>query len=455
MARQIIFAETMLTATGWRDNAHLVIDNAGRIESIGVGAPEGAIRVGALLPAMANLHSHSFQRAMAGLTEKRGGDPQDDFWSWRALMYRFLDRLGPDEIEAIAVQVQMEMLEAGYAAIGEFHYIHHAPGGAAYDDPAELSLRVIAAASQTGIGLTHLPVLYMRGGLDGRALQGGQLRFGCDTDQFGLIFDGVKTALERSPADFRLGIAPHSLRAVDETGLCFAHRLAGDAPIHIHIAEQTGEVEEVEAALGAWPARWLLDHMPVDERWCLVHATHMTSDETRDLAMSGAVAGLCPMTEANLGDGLFNAPMFFEAGGRAGIGSDSNVLISLADELRLLEYSQRLARRRRNMLADDHRSTGRFLYETAARGGAQALARDAGRVEPGAVADLAALDLRATTLAGLSGDTILDAWIFAGDDRLVTDVWSAGRHVVRDGRHVGRDMIETRFNAVMATLHGG
>lgn len=448
----IIHADEMLTAQGWRKDSHVVIGDDGRIESIGDGAPEGALHVGALLPAMSNLHSHSFQRAMAGLTEARGKNPEDDFWSWRALMYRFLEALGPDDIEAIAAQVQMEMLEAGYAAVGEFHYIHHGADGAPYDNPAELSLRVIAAAKDTGIGFTHLPVLYMRGGLDDRALEGGQLRFSNDAESFARIHENVKTALEDCPDDFALGVAPHSLRAVDAEGLAFAEKLAGDAPIHIHIAEQIREVEQVEAALGAWPVRWLLDHAPVDERWCLVHATHMTSDETADLAKSKAVAGLCPITEGNLGDGVFNAPSYFDAGGRAGIGSDSNVRISLSEELRLLEYSQRFMRRRRNVLTDKNRSCGRFLYEETARGGAQALARSAGRIEPGALADLTALDMNSSTLAGLTGDTILDTWIFAGDDSLVTDVWSAGRYMVKEGRHVKRDPIEARFNNVMAKL---
>lgn len=452
MAKTVIHAEQILTAGGWRKNCHLVIDDAGRIESIGDGSHEGAVRGGALLPAVSNLHSHSFQRAMAGLTEARGGDPEDDFWSWRALMYKFLETLGPEDIEAIAAQVQMEMLEAGYAAVGEFHYIHHRNGGAAYDNPGELSLRILAAAKETGIGLTHLPVLYMRGGLDGRPLEGGQLRFGNDADSFTRIHETVRAALKDCPDDFSLGVAPHSLRAVDQAGLSLAEKLAGNAPIHIHIAEQIREVEDVEAALGAWPVRWLLEHAPVDKRWCLVHATHMSSDETADLAKSKAVAGLCPITEANLGDGVFNAPAFFAANGRAGIGSDSNVRISLSEELRTLEYSQRLTKRRRNVLADDKRSSGRLLYEESARGGAQALGRNAGRIEPGALADLTALDMNSPVLAGLSGDAILDAWIFAGDDRLVTDVWSAGRHVVTAGRHLEHDRIERRFDKVMRKL---
>lgn len=452
MAKTAIHAEHMLTAAGWRKDCHLVIDDAGLIESIADGTPEGAVRTGALLPALSNLHSHSFQRAMAGLTEARGADPQDDFWSWRALMYKFLETLGPEDIEGIAAQVQMEMLEAGYAAVGEFHYIHHRNGGAAYDNPGELSLRILAAAKETGIGLTHLPVLYMRGGLDGRPLEGGQLRFGNDADSFTRIHEAVRAALKDCPGDFSLGAAPHSLRAVDQEGLAFAEKLAGGAPIHIHIAEQTKEVKEVELALSAWPVRWLLDNAPVDERWCLVHATHMSSDETADLAKSKAVAGLCPITEANLGDGVFNAPAFFAANGRAGIGSDSNVHISLSEELRTLEYSQRLTKRRRNVLADKNRSCGRFLYEETARGGAQALGRNAGRIESGALADLIGLDTNSPVLAGLSGDAILDAWIFAGDDRLVTDAWSAGRHTVTAGRHVERDRIQSRFDKVMRKL---
>lgn len=450
-----IFAEHALTEAGWLRNIRVSVDGSGRIGAVAEGDRAGAHSVGVLLPAPGNVHSHGFQRALAGLAEARGPAGSDDFWSWRDLMYRFLDELGPDEVEAIAAQAQMEMLEAGFAAVGEFHYLHHQAGGAPYDQPAELTQRLLSAAVQTGIGYTHLPVLYMRGGLDGRPLEGGQLRFGCDAERFARLHAACAESLIGCPADFCLGVAPHSLRAVSKEGLDLAVGLAKDAPIHIHIAEQTAEVEAVDEALGARPVRWLLDHAPVDARWCLVHATHMTEAESDGVAATGGVVGVCPVTEANLGDGIFDATGFAKAGGRFGIGTDSNIRISLTEELRLLEYSQRLRDRRRVLLADQDRSCGRFLYEQAARAGARALGRDAGRIAPGALADLVALDAESSLLAGLSGDRLLDAWIFSGDDRAVTDVWAAGRHMVRDGRHVRRDEIARRFAAVIRDVRAG
>ena len=454
-----IHAETALLPDGWaRDvvvtiaEGRIVSAVSGDLRDAGRHADEretGDLRVGCLLPAMANLHSHTFQRAMAGLTERRG-NPADSFWTWRALMYRFLDRLTPADVEAIAAQVMVEMAEAGYAAVAEFHYLHHRPDGAPYDDLAEMAGRIVAAAQQTGLGLTLLPVLYQRGGLDGRALGAGQMRFGNDETRFAGLWDGAKRALSALPADAVLGVAPHSLRAVASEGLRFAASLGG--PIHIHVAEQQAEVDEVLAHTGARPVEWLLDNMPVDSRWCAIHATQMLPDETLALARSGAVAGLCPITEANLGDGIFDGARFLAAGGVFGVGSDSNVRISLSEELRFLEYSQRLRDRGRAVLATPDKSTGRVLFEGAAQGGAQAAGRTSGRIEAGCWADLVTLDTRHLHLQGLAGDDLLDAFVFAGDDRLVTDVWSAGRHIVQGGRHIGRDAVETRFRTVMAKL---
>ncbi|MAW80454.1 MAG: formimidoylglutamate deiminase [Parvularcula sp.] len=451
MTRQTIFAAEALTPHGWTKDVLVEIGNDGRIASVTAGAAPDGDRVGVLLPAPGNAHSHSFQRAMAGLTEYRSA-AHDDFWSWRALMYHFVERLTPDDIEAIAAQVQMEMLEAGYAAIGEFHYLHHQPDGTPYDNPGELGARQFAAAAETGIGYTHLPVLYMRGGMDGRALQDGQRRFGNTLSQFEQLFDAAQASLEQLPADTRLGVAPHSLRAVDEDALSFAANLKRTAPVHIHAAEQTGEVDEALAFLGARPVEWLIDKMKIGADWRLIHATQMTEAETKALAASGAGVVVCPITEANLGDGIFPAREYLSAGGVLAVGSDSNIRISLSEELRALEHSQRLRDRQRAVLATKDKSCGRLLLETAARGGASALGRDAGRIETGALADLLALDSAAPALAGLSGDRLLDAWIFAGDDTLVSDVWAAGRHVVIEGSHIKRDAIAARFNAVMARL---
>ena len=448
-----IHAERALLPGGWaREVAVSVAD--GRIAEVTPGATPDVQARGAaiLLPAPANLHSHAFQRAMAGMTEARGPDGQDSFWTWRRLMYRFLERLGPEDIEAIAALVYVEMLEAGYAAVAEFHYLHHAPGGVPYDNPAELSARVAAAAAETGIGLTLLPVLYCQGGTDGRPLEGGQRRFGNDPADFARLLEGAERAVVTVGPDARAGVAPHSLRAVPVEALTEAARLRPDAPIHMHIAEQEAEVAEVLATHGATPVRWLLEMMDAGPRWCLIHCTHMAPEETAGLARSGAVAGLCPITESNLGDGIFDGARYLAEGGRFGVGSDSNVRIALAEELHTLEYSQRLRDRTRAVLAGPGRSTGRTLYEGAAAGGAQALGREAGAIRAGAWADLVAIDAEALATAGLDGDAALDGWIFAGDDRLVTDVWSAGHHVVRDGRHIGRDRVEARYRATIARL---
>ncbi|WP_374646760.1 formimidoylglutamate deiminase [Tabrizicola sp.] len=447
----VLWAEQALLADGWARGVRIRVDDSGRIAEVAAGQePEGE-RHAILLPAPANLHSHAFQRAMAGVTERRGPDPRDSFWTWRQLMYRFLDRLGPEDVEAIAAFVQMEMLEAGYACNVEFHYLHHRPGGLPYDDLAEMSARIAAAARTTGIGLTLLPVLYQHGGCDGRALGPGQIRFGNDPERFARLMDGARAALAPLPPDTLLGVAPHSLRAVGPEALGGVVGL-GDGPIHMHLAEQLAEVEEVSAARGARPVRWLLDNAAVDGRWCLIHSTQMEPDETLALAATGAVAGLCPITESSLGDGIFDGVRWLGAGGRFGIGSDSNIRIALSEELRTLDYSQRLRDRSRAALARPDASTGRVLFEGAARGGAQAAGRPSGAIAPGLWADLLALDGAAVDLIGKTGDTILDAWIFAGDDRMVLDVWSAGRHLVQGGRHIAREAIRARYVATLGRL---
>lgn len=449
-------ADRALLPDGWAENVRVRVGDDGRIADVTANVEPDAddVRLSSrvLLPAPCNLHSHAFQRAMAGLTEARGSHGQDSFWTWRTLMYRFLDRMTPDNIEAIAALAYAEMLEAGYAAVGEFHYVHHQPGGDRYDDPAETSLRIAVAANETGIGLTHLPVLYMQGGVDGRALQGGQLRFRWDLDGIADLIGGMRKHVAASLPDAIVGIAPHSLRAVSRDVLATLPQAVPDGPIHIHIAEQLAEIDEVEQAYGARPVDSLLGRLPVDDRWCAIHATHMTPDETEGLARSGAVAGLCPITEANLGDGIFDGVRFLAARGRFGVGTDSNVRIRLAEELRVLEDSQRYRDHGRAVLASETRSAGRMIFECALRGGAQALARSSGALAPGNWADMLALDADDLALAGLEGDTLLDAWIFAADDRVVTDVWSAGRHVVRDGLHIGRDAIEGRARDVLLRL---
>ncbi|AXI54243.1 formimidoylglutamate deiminase [Sulfitobacter sp. JL08] len=450
---QTIFAKRARLSSGWAQNVRLSLEH-GRIADVkaGASAAPDAIAVDTLLPSLANLHSHSFQRAMAGMTEFRAAG-QDSFWTWRTLMYRFMDHITPDHYEAIAALVFMEMQEAGYASVGEFHYVHHQPGGQPYDDLSELSARVFAAAAHTGIGLTHLPVLYSYGGAGMAALNGGQLRFGNDVDRFGALVAQARDRAARDlPEDAQVGIAPHSLRATCPDDLSVVLADAPNGPVHIHVAEQPKEVADISAWLGARPVQWLLDNAGVDPRWCLIHATHMTDAETRALAQSGAVAGLCPITEANLGDGPFNGVDYLAAGGAFGIGSDSNVRIALSEELRMLEYSQRLRDLARNVLVPQAGSVGDHLYLGAAQGGAQALNRGSGQIEVGALADLVAINSDTPALCALNDGQVLDGLCFAAGDDIITDLWSAGRHCVQDGHHIHRDRIIARYKQTVQDL---
>ena len=449
-----IFADTVLTSNGWEQNQRISIAADGRIQSIApvVDTAGGDVHVSVLLPAPGNLHSHAFQHAMAGLTERRGNDPSDSFWTWRKQMFDFLDRLTPDDIQAIAAEVQRKMLIAGYAAVGEFHYLHHQPTGKPYQNPAEMADRIVAASLESGIGLTLLPVLYQVGGCDGRPLQSGQLRFGHSIDSFAVLHAHLAKSFEDLPSDYRLGVAPHSLRATTETGIQACVELAGSLPIHLHLAEQMAEVEEVQRAYGRRPTEWLFERFSPDRQWCLIHCTQLEPHETKMIAGSGAVAGLCPITESSLGDGIFDGRRYLAEAGRIGVGSDSNLRISLAEEIRTLEYSQRLRDRHRAVLATESQSTGRHLLEQTTHGAALALGRNAGRIEAGQLADLVAIDHQHLDLIGRSGDQILDSWFFASDDSVVTDVWSAGRHVVRESRHIRHEEITARFRQTMQRL---
>ena len=449
----MIFAKLALLPEGWRRDVRIAVED-GRISAVLAGAAPlaGDVRAQALLPALSNLHSHAFQRAMAGMTERRAAGGGDSFWTWRSVMYRFLERLTPEDVEAVAALVFLEMQEAGFAAVGEFHYLHHRPGGEPYAALAEMSARIMAAAAATGIGLTHLPVLYSQGGAGAQPLSGGQLRFGNDVDRFARLLESAREAARALPADARVGIAPHSLRATTPADLARVLRLGAGGPVHIHVAEQPREVAEISAWLGARPVEWLLANAPVGPDWCAIHATHMTPAETAGLAATGAVAGLCPITEANLGDGPFDGPGWLAAGGAYGLGSDSNVRISLVEELRTLEYSQRLRDLSRNVLLTGEGSVGESLYLGAAAGGAQALGRAAGRIAPGLWADLVALDLDHPALCALAPGQILDGLAFAAPDGAVTDLWSAGRHQVRGGRHIRRDAILAGWRKTVARL---
>lgn len=442
-----IFARSALLPQGWAENVRLQI-SAGHLVGVEVGATAQAAdeHHEVVVPAMPNLHSHAFQRAMAGLGETRGPG-EDSFWSWRTLMYRFALSMTPEQVEAVAAQLYMEMLEAGFGRVGEFHYLHHDKDGAPYANIAEMAERICAASKETGINLTLLPVFYAHSGFGGAAPSEGQRRFIHSLDQFAKQMDACRQ-ITAGILGARLGLAPHSLRAVTPEELDVILPLSGDGPVHIHVAEQVKEVEDCLARTGQRPVEWLLDHAPVDARWCLIHATHMTSAETGAMAKTGAVAGLCPITEANLGDGIFNGAGFLAQGGTLGVGSDSNVLISVAQELRQLEYSQRLALQARNVVAQQDGSTGRRLFDLALAGGSQALAMSA-TIAPGARADLVALDVEAVPY--LAGDQILDQWIFAGGVG-VDCVWTGGVQQVKNGRHLRRNAISQRFMTVMREL---
>ena len=452
IAMKQVWAKQALLTTGWATDVLITIGTDGRISKVTSGAKPQGERVNMLLPAPVNVHSHAFQRAMAGLTERRGPDPSDSFWTWRQLMYRFLDQLSPEHIEAITAFVQMEMLEAGYATNAEFHYLHHQTDGVPYDNIAELSDRVMSAASTTGIGLCLLPVHYQYGGCDQRPLGDGQIRFGNDPDQFHTLHQQASQSLHNLSGDAGIGVAPHSLRAVGMDMLKQYATLHPTGPIHMHLAEQIPEVEEVSAHWRARPVEWALENMGLNDRWCLIHCTQMTPDETIGLAQTRAVAGLCPITESSLGDGIFDGVRWLENDGMIAIGSDSNIRIALAEELRTLDYSQRLRDHSRAALATQDRSTGRRLYQATLAGGAQATARDTGALAVGNWADMLCLDMASVHTAGRSGDTVLDAWIFAGDDRLVTDVWSAGRHVVKDGEHHNKARITSAYLRALQDL---
>ncbi|WNG36942.1 formimidoylglutamate deiminase [Archangium violaceum] len=457
MSREMsLFCRSVLLTDGWAENVLLRFDDRGFIVAVERGAkPEGAQASGPVVPGMPNLHSHAFQRAMAGLAE-RAGRTEDDFWTWRDTMYRFLARFTPEGLQAVAALLYLEMLKTGYTSVAEFHYLHHDRAGTPYADRAENSLRIVAAARETGIRLTHLPTLYAHGGFGGRAPTEGQKRFLHTVEGLLGVVESVRRVTAKEPA-VRVGLALHSLRAVTpeelREALAGMSALDARAPIHIHIAEQVKEVEDCLAWSGERPVQWLLNHVPVDARWCLVHATHLTSEEVTRLAASGAVAGLCPTTEANLGDGLFPAVDYLRQEGVFGVGSDSHISVSAPEELRLLEYGQRLVARRRNVLrVGSEDSVGAGLYRAAVAGGARALGLSAPGLEVGAPADLVVLDAEHPKLYGRTRDALLDSYLFASGSDCVRDVMVAGRFVVRERHHEAEDTLLARYRRELDRL---
>lgn len=444
--------EQALLPDGFHSNVALEIVGGVIIKVATDAAPlPDAERIpGLTLAGMPNLHSHAFQRGMAGLAERRG-ETADSFWTWREVMYRFLDRLDPDDVQAIAAQTFVEMIEGGFTALAEFHYLHHDRDGRPYQQIAAMAQAIAAAADEAGLGLTLLPVLYRFGNFGEAAPVHGQRRFINDRDRYQRLVEASEAAIG-SLDDARIGLAPHSLRAVSTDDLAWLSALRPDCPLHIHVAEQMREVEDALSLTGRRPVELLLDHVALDRRWCLIHATHLTGEERDAIARSGAVAGLCPITESSLGDGIFDGVGYRKAAGGFGVGSDSNIQIDAGAELRQLEYSQRLRDRGRALLAPLGGSTAQSLWQEACAGGAQACGRAIGQIATGCRADLVTLDAQHPALLGKTGAILLDSAIFASNALPLSTVFIGGRRLVSEGRHHAREPVKARFATVMRKL---
>jgi formimidoylglutamate deiminase len=443
------------TPSGWRTHQRLALDTRGRFAAADTDGPAPSLSGGPVLPGLPNLHSHAFQRALLGRVE-RAGPGEDSFWSWREAMYQVAARFDPDVLRAVAAQLYAEMLEAGYTRVCEFHYLHHAPDGRPYAEPAAMSLALVEAAREAGIGLTLLPVLYQRGGFDGRALGERQRRFAHDHDAFLALLARLRREEARDP-DLRVGLAFHSLRAVDEAAMRGVLAALPDPsmPVHLHIAEQVGEVADCLAVHGQRPVRWLLDRFAIDARWTLVHATHLDDGELAGIAASGATVALCPATEANLGDGLFPLRAYLAAGGAFGIGSDSQVSVDPVEELRWLEHGARLGSLKRNRAAlAPGASSGETLLAGALAGGAAACGRAPSALAAGGEGDLVVLHGDDPAFAGVAEDGLVDAWLFGRRRPGVREAWRGGRALVLEGRHVRGEAIGRAFRAAMARIAG-
>lgn len=458
MIKKLWSASALLT-DGWANNVEIEIDGSGNIQKITAGTPyDEGDRHTVLIPGIGNVHSHAHQRAMSGLGERAGvsaDGSNDSFWTWRKVMYHYLERIQPEHLHCIASQLYLEMLRHGYTCVGEFQYLHHSLDGSAYHNRAEMSLQCLQAATDVGLGFTALPVLYRYGGFGDAESLDGQKRFLNDADSFIEIVTQLQKACEND-GNTSVGIAPHSLRAINHPLLTqVIDQLGADslAAIHIHIAEQTKEVDDCTAWSGKRPVEWLFDHFEVDQKWCLIHATHLSEAETRAMANSGCVAGLCPTTEANLGDGFFNAIDYFAQQGNWAIGSDSHISIDPVEELRWLEYGQRLQTRNRNVLStDQQRNTGRNLLDGAWQGAALACGRKIGRIETGYRADFIVLDDLHPRLYGRKENDLLDSWIFSGNENLVKDVYVGGKQVIKDGHHANQDSITQKYRQTLDQL---
>lgn len=453
-----LHVDALMQRRGWMRPAWLAVDGHGRVAAVQAQAPHGNPDVervrGAVVPGIPNLHSHAFQRAMAGRTERASAEGQDNFWSWRSRMYALAQRLSPEDVQAIAAQLYAEMLCAGFTSVGEFHYLHHGVEGAPYADLAVMGAAILEASVTTGMRATLLPVFYAHGGVNQPPGQHQRRFVSADVEAFQRLLEASQRVVERTP-HARLGMAPHSLRAVDRSELRALVTANRTGPIHIHAAEQPAEVDAIRNAWGQRPVEHLVHEQGADARWCLVHATHVTPEEVLALAQSGAVAGLCPTTEANLGDGIFPAAAFLRAGGRMGVGSDSHVVVDAAEELRLLESGQRLTTGTRNVLQNEEGQghVGRTLMNAVLSSGAQALDQPVGALEVGLGADLLVLDTDHPRLLGARDDALLDAWLMAAGPRsAVRHVMVGGRWVVRDGVHVDGQRVARAYAETLAHL---
>ena len=454
-----IWTSKALLSSGWSDDVLITVNDDGNIVSAEPQSKPTAAEIcsGAVIPGMTNLHSHAHQRAMAGLAEKSSHDKntKDSFWTWRSIMYHYLERIEPYDLNALASQLYLEMLKFGYTSVGEFQYLHHDINGSAYQDRAEMTKQCLNAAQNTGIAFTALPVLYAYGGFDAQPPSDGQKRFLNDADGFLEIVESLEKDISASN-NATLGIAPHSLRAVSKSLLdevLSANKQT--SLVHIHVAEQVKEVDDCLSWSKQRPVEWLLNNFEIDENWCLIHATHLTMEETINLANSGAIAGLCPTTEANLGDGIFNAEQYFSANGNWGIGSDSHISISPVEELRWLEYGQRLQTNQRNILnSTDKPSTGDHLYQQALAGGAMATARMSGAIKPGYRADFVVIDNDHPRLYSRQQDDLIDSYIFSGNYNAVKDVYVGGQKVINNGHHDHEKSIEEKFKSTLNRLAG-
>jgi formimidoylglutamate deiminase len=439
----------------WQAGVRLAIDGAGRWAQVEGGVavpPPGAeVLAGPVLPGLVDAHSHAFQRAFAGLAERRDGG-HDDFWSWRERMYRVALAIDPEQLRAVAAQLYVELLHGGYTEVCEFHYLHRAPDGSAYADPLTLAWALADAAAETGIGLTLLPVLYERAGFAAEGLRPEQRRFAAGADDVLAMRAALRAAARPNVS---AGLAIHSLRAARPASIARLAAAAGDGPLHVHVAEQTAEVNDCLAATGLRPIEWLARHAPLDARWQLVHATHATPAEIDAVAALGAGIVLCPTTEADLGDGLPDLPRWLAAGVPVSVGSDSQVGRAWPTELRLLEYGQRLQRRERNVAAAPAQGwpdTASRLFECVLAGGASAAGQGTGGLECGARADLLVLDAADPARLGLPAARALDAIVFSAPGRSFADVMVAGRWVLRGHRHPQAEAIAARAAAAIEAL---